>query len=388
MALAAMMVLGGLVAGSWVFCVLAALAARRYRAVRPPAVSSFEPVSILKPLHGVDDGLEANLRSFFEQDYPSFEILFAARADEDAGLALARRLAGEYSGVPVRFFVTGEPRYANAKVFSLETMTREARHRLLVMSDSDIRVTPEMLRVLAAEFSDPGLGVATCPYRAVPGASFWSMLEAIGMNTEFWGGAFTARMVEGGVRFAVGPTIAARPEAIEAAGGWGRLAEYLAEDFVLGQFAAEAGFGVILSSFVIEHRIGAQRWKANFAHRLRWNRSTRRSRPAGYAGQIFTNPLPLALAFVALAFVAGAPGWWWVVVVTAVLRAWAAHEVSGRTLKDPLCRRRWWLIPVQDLLSFGFWVAGFFGNTIEWRGRRYLLRPDGRFEPRRASPPR
>ncbi|HAX44364.1 MAG TPA: hypothetical protein DCY80_17605, partial [Solibacterales bacterium] len=189
MALAAVLLLGGLLAGSWVFCVLAAVAARRYRAVRPPAVSSFEPVSILKPLHGVDDGLEANLRSFFEQDYPSFEILFAARAEDDAGLALARRLAGEYPGVPVRFFVTGEPRYANAKVFSLETMTREARHRLLVMSDSDIRVAPEMLRVLAAEFSDPGLGVATCPYRAVPGASFWSMLEAIGMNTEFWGGA-------------------------------------------------------------------------------------------------------------------------------------------------------------------------------------------------------
>ncbi|HRJ22091.1 MAG TPA: glycosyltransferase, partial [Bryobacteraceae bacterium] len=150
---------------------------------------------------------------------------------------------------------------------------------------------------------------------------------------------------------------------------------YLAEDFVLGQFAAEAGFGVILSSFVIEHRIGAPRWKANFAHRLRWNRSTRRSRPAGYAGQIFTNPLPLALAFVA-----AAPGSWWVVVVTAGLRAWAAHEVSGRTLDDPLCRRRWWLIPVQDLLSFWFWVAGFFGNTIEWRGRKYRLLNDGRFE--------
>jgi ceramide glucosyltransferase len=376
MGLIAIFLLGALVLGSWVFCVLVVIAVRDYRAARPARHSSREPVSVLKPLHGLDDGLEANLRSFFLQDHPDFEILFAARHGNDAGLAVARRLAAEYPHVPARFLVTGEPPYANAKVWSLETMTREARHRLLVMSDSDIRVTPEMLSVLAGEFSDPRLGVATCPYRAVPGASFWSLLEAIGMNTEFWGGVFTARLVERGVRFAIGPTIAARPEAIEAAGGWPRLAGYLAEDFVLGQFAAAAGFKVILSSYVIEHRIGAQALRANFAHRLRWNRSTRRSRPAGYAGQIFTNPLPLALAFIA-----AAPSWWWTMVPAAALRAWAAHEVSGRTLNDPLCRSRWWLIPVQDLLSFAFWLAGFFGNTIEWRGRRYRLLRDGRFEP-------
>ena len=377
MSLAAAIVLGALLAGSWVFCLLVVIAARSYRAAAaPPAAAPNEPISVLKPLHGLDEGLEENLRSFFEQDYPAFELLFAARRDDDAGLNLARRLAREYPHASVRFYVTGEPPYANAKVWSLETMMREARHSLLVMSDSDIRVTPGMLRKLAAEFADPRLGVATCPYRAVPGASFWSTLEAIGMNTEFWGGAFTARLVERGVRFAVGPAIAARKQAIEAAGGWRKLAQYLAEDFVLGQFAAEAGYGVILSSYVIEHRIGAQGWRANFAHRLRWNRSTRRSRPAGYVGQAFTNPLPLALAFVA-----ALPAWWWILAPTAVLRAWAAHEVSWRTLKDPLCRRRWWLIPLQDLLSFAFWLAGFFGNTIEWRGRKYRLLRDGRFEP-------
>ena len=370
----AAIVLGALVLGSWVFCGLVVAAARAYRRVRPAAAARREPVSVLKPLHGLDDGLEENLRSFFEQDYPEFELLFAAREADDAGLALARRLAAEYAQIPARFCVTGEPPYANAKVWALETMTREARHHLLVMSDSDIRVTPELLSVIAAEFSNPRLGVATCPYRATPGASFWSMLEAIGMNTEFWGGVFTARLVERGVQFAVGPTIAARPEAIEAAGGWPRLAGYLAEDFVLGQRAARAGYEVILSSYIVEHRIGAQPMRANFAHRLRWNRSTRRSRPAGYAGQIFTNPLPLALAFIA-----AMPAWWWVIVPAAVLRAWAAHEVSGRTLRDPLCRR-WWLIPLQDLLSFAFWLAGFFGNTIEWRGRRYRLLADGRFE--------
>lgn len=366
----------GLAAGSWAYCVLTVWAVLDWRRQRPQASARSEPVSVLKPLHGLDDGLEENLRSFFEQDYPSFELLFAARREDDAGLALARRLSAEYPRVAARFFVTGEPPYANAKVWSLEIMTREAAHDLLVMSDSDIRVRPDALRTLAAEFADPRLGVATCPYRAVPGASFWSLLEALGMNTEFWGGCFTARLVERGVHFAVGPTIAARRGVIEDLGGWPRLSQYLAEDFVLGQQASQRGHGVILSSCVIEHRIGAQPWRANFAHRLRWNRSTRRSRPCGYAGQIFTLPLPLGLAAAAAA-PAHAP---WILGITALLRALAAWGVSQLALRDPLCRRRWYLIPLQDLLSFAFWLAGFFGNTIEWRGRRYRLLADGRFE--------
>lgn len=369
-------VAGALVGGSWVYCLLTVAAARRYLRGRPAPAEAEEPVSILKPLHGLDDELEENLRSFFEQDYGRFEILFAARREGDPALEVARRLASEYPRVPARILITGEPPYANAKVWSLELMMREAAYDLAVMSDSDIRVTAEMLRVIAAEFRDARLGVATCPYRAVPGRSFWSMLEAIGMNTEFWGGALVARLVERGVWFAVGPTIAARRRVIEDIGGWRRLSEYLAEDFVMGRFAAERGHGVILSSYVIEHRIGAQGWRANFAHRLRWNRSTRRSRPWGYLGQVFVNPLPLAVSVVA-----AMPSWWPAVPVTLALRAWAGWSVSQAVLADPLCRRRWYLVPVQDLLSFAFWLAGFFGETIEWRGRRYRLLRDGRFEP-------
>lgn len=363
-------------AGSWVYCALTVWAVLDWRRQRKPDAHTLEPVSVLKPLHGLDDGLEENLRSFFEQDYPQFELLFAARREDDAGLALARTLSAEYPHVPVRFFVTGEPPYANAKVWSLEIMTREARHDLLVMSDSDIRAGRGMLRTLAAEFADPRLGVATCPYRAVPGASFWSLLEALGMNTEFWGGCFVARLVERGVHFAVGPTIAARRRVIEDVGGWPRLSQYLAEDFVLGQSAAERGHGVILSSFVIEHRIGGQPLAANFAHRLRWNRSTRRSRPWGYLGQIFTNPLPPGL-LAALAWPSHAGG---ILAVTILMRALAGWSVSQLALRDPLCRRWWFLVPLQDLLSFAFWLAGFFGNVIEWRGRRYRLLADGRFE--------
>jgi ceramide glucosyltransferase len=159
-------------------------------------------------------------------------------------------------------------------------------------------------------------------------------------------------------------------------GGFDAVKEFLAEDFVMGKLAAEQGYGVILSSYVIEHRIGAQRFAANFRHRLRWNRSTRRSRPWGYVGQLFTNPLPLALLLWA-----AAPAWWPVAAATVALRALAGIATAGLVLRDPLTARLWWAVPVQDVASFAVWAAGFFGNTIVWRGRKYYLRVDGRFEP-------
>jgi len=359
-----------LLLGALVYSVLALVAAFRYLAISPPALQHAEPISILKPLAGLDAGLESNLRTFFEQDYAEFEILFAAREESDSGIAVARRLQTEYPRVRSRVVITGEPPYPNAKVWSLDRMMSVAAHDLLVMSDSDIRVTPEMLQTVAAEFQDAKLGVATCPYRAVAGSSFWSKLEGIGMNTDFMNGILVARMLEG-MKFAVGPTIVARRRVIESIGGFARIQEYLAEDFVLGKFAAEAGHGVILSSYVIEHHIGSSDFGHNAAHRLRWSRSTRRSRPAGYAGQLFTMPFAIALIVAAWE-----PLVWPVVPMTLAIRMLAARVVSWSVLG---ARINWLLLPVEDVAVFCFWVAGFFGNTIVWRDRRYRLERDGRF---------
>jgi ceramide glucosyltransferase len=188
-----------------------------------------------------------------------------------------------------------------------------------------------------------------------------------------------ARMLDG-MKFALGPTIAARRETLRRIGGFDAVKDYLAEDFVLGSLAAKHGFGVILSSYVIDHYIGAQPFSANLRHRLRWSRSARRSRPWGYAGQIFTHPLPLAMLLCAIA-----PAWWPVLAGTFVLRAAAVWATAGHVLRDPLTRRLWWLVPVQDAANLLVWCAGFFGNTILWRGRRYWLLPDGRFEPVEVS---
>lgn len=367
-----------LLLGAGVYSLLSIVAAFRYLSVRPPMAGSAVPISILKPLAGLDLDLESNLRTFFEQDYPAFEILFAVRDARDPAAEVVAHLQKDYPGVPSRLIVTGEPPYPNAKVYSLAHMLDQASNDLVVMSDSDIRVTPDLLRTVAAEFQDQQVGVATCPYRAVPGASLWSALEATGINTDFWASALVARMIEG-MRFAVGPTIAARRRVLHSIGGMNRLKDYLAEDFVLGKFAAEAGHGVILSSYVIEHHIGSTTLEANIAHRLRWTRSTRRSRPAGYLGQLFTMPLPLAL----LVCIAN-PAWWPVLPAAFLVRALAAYTVSSRVLH---ARINWLLLPVEDLLGFCFWTAGFFGKTILWRGRPYRLHSDGRFEPIPVSTP-
>ena len=355
------------------YSLLSVVAAIRYLAASGPKdAADHEPISVLKPLAGLDEGLDENLRGFFEQDYPHFELLFAVRQETDPCVALVRRLCAEHGHIPSRLILTGEPPYPHAKVYSLARMLAEARHDLVVMSDSDIRVTPDFLRHVAAEFADGATSLATCPYRALPGRSFWSRLEAAGMNTTFWQGVLTARMLDG-MKFAVGPTVAARRKAIDAIGGIERVKNYLAEDFELGKLIAEAGFRVILSSYVVEHRIGSETRAANFTHRIRWARTSRRSRPWGYFGQLFTYPLPLALLLCA-----AMPQWWPLLASTAVIRYASALFVSQVVLG---ARLNWALLPLEDVLGFAFWIAGFFGHHIAWRGRKYLLRPDGRFEP-------
>jgi ceramide glucosyltransferase len=276
-----------------------------------------------------------------------------------------------YRQVPSLVLYPVLPSYNNAKVYCLQQMLHGAANDLVVMSDSDTRASPDLLRNVAAEFEDPAMGIATCPYRAIPGGSFWSRLEATGMNTDFMAGILVARMLEG-MQFAVGPTIVARRSVLRSIGGFDRLKDYLAEDFVMGKFAAEAGHGVMLSSFVIEHHIGDSNMRHNAAHRLRWVRSTRRSRPLGYLGQVFTMPVPLAILVVALHL-----SWWPILPVALLVRAVSAWTVSVKVLRAPL---PWILLPLEDITAFLFWIAGYFGNTITWRGQRYRLHADGRFE--------
>lgn len=371
----ALIVLAILVAGSLVYCLLTIIAALSHlgQANRVDQPHPAPPISVLKPLAGVEDGLRDNLISFFEQDYPAFELIFAVRHATDPAYALAASLISQYPTVSCRLLLTAEPPYPNAKVYSLSMMTAAAANDVLVMSDSDILVNRSFLRQVATEIAADEYDLATCPYRANPGNTIWSRLEALGMNTEFWGGVLVAKLVEG-VRFTIGPTVVARRNVLEAI-PWSSLSGYLAEDFVLGQRAAGIGFRVALSQVVVEHRLSGESMKQNLAHRLRWARSTRRSRPAGYVGQLFTYPVPLALLLTV-----ASPRFWPALAVTVVARMLAAYAVAHRVLGAELGLSGWFLLPLQDTLGFAFWLAGFSGNHIDWRGRRYRLNKDGTFE--------
>jgi ceramide glucosyltransferase len=362
-----------LLTGSLVYCVLILVATRQFLSTRLPASGDQPLVSILKPLCGHDDGLEENLRSFFVQDYPEYEVLLGVHRINDPAVPVAEKIMREFSGkISARLIVTGESPIPNAKAFSLNRMVREARHDLLVMSDSDVRVKPNLLSHLVREFQEQRIGLISCPYLAVPGESLWSRLEAIGMNTELLGGVLVARMLEG-MRFALGCTVAVRRSVLEDMGGFGYLQEFLAEDFVIGHRAAELGHGVLLSSQVIEHRIGSQAMMNNLGHRLRWARSTRRSRPAGYWGQIFTYPLPWALLLCLVYHAA-----WPAVLLTLVLRSLAAAATAHYVLHDPVTQKQWWLLPLQDVIGFLVWISGFGGDTIVWRDRKCTVLRDGR----------
>src|SRR5262245_60582712 len=283
-------------AGGMVYYLLAIMAARKLRKARgaeEPKVGYSPEISLLKPLRGADPELERHLESFFQQDYPSFEILFAVRRTDDPAVAVVGQLMARYPHIPARLIFTGEPPYANAKVYSMEKMSEAARADILVITDSDTSVSRDYLRRIAVAFLPEGVGAATNLYRGVSGADLWSKLEALGMSTEFMAGVVVANHLEG-MKFTLGPSMAIRRDCLRAIGEFAAMADYLADDFVLGQWASKAGYQVALLPHVVNHHATAVGFKSSFKHRLRWNRSSRFSRPAGYIGQGFTYGLPWA----------------------------------------------------------------------------------------------
>jgi ceramide glucosyltransferase len=377
-------------AGSVVYCGIALCGAARFVRRRRrngksvpsessvSSESSTPPVSLLKPLCGLDRELEENLRSFCLQDYPSFEILFSVREESDPAVALVGRLMKTHPAVPMRLLVLGPPRYLNAKVHGLEAMMEAAAHDALVVTDSDVRVAPDYLRSVVAPLADAQVGMVTCISRGVAGRSLWSRLEALSMNTHFIPGVLSAWVLLG-LRFSLGPTMVIRKRTVEALGGFRILGDYLADDFVLGEKVAASGKKVVLAGNVPDHLVCNESRRDSLRHRLRWERSARRSRPAGYVGQVFMHTFPLAL----LAWAAAPAGSHLGITLVATSLA-ARGLLSGVTywgvLRDRSFLRDWWLLPAQDLVSFAIWCWAFFGREIEWRGARFRVLRGGKLQ--------
>lgn len=337
------------------------------------------PLSLLKPLHGDEPGLAAHLATFFEQDYPEYELLFCAADAADEGLAAARAVAERYPAIPARFFTTGTPKYINAKVHSLELMTAAASHEILVISDSDVRVSPDYLRAIAAPFADPRVGGMTCLYRGVAAeGGIWAQLEAVGMSVEMTAGVLVANMLEG-TQFALGPTMAFRRECIDAMGGMGTIGDYCSDDYLLGNAVHEQGRTMVLSHHVIDHMIINSGMTASLKHQARWMKSTRFSRPKGHFGTALTFSLPFGLLGLAAGIGMGRPWLGTAMFAWSVLTRWMIAWAAGfKVVGERNPALLYILYPIRDLMGFGFWAASYLSREIVWRGKVYELLPRGK----------
>ena len=337
------------------------------------------PLTLLKPLAGTEPDLEAHLASFFEQDYPEFEVLFCAREANDAGLEIARRVAARYPQIPAKFFSTGQPPYINAKVASMELMEKSAAHGILVISDSDVRVTPDYLRAVALPFADEKVGGMCCLYRGIAaGGGVWARLEAVGMSVEMTAGVLVARMMEG-MQFVLGPTMAFRRDVIRQMGGFKVTADYCADDFVLGNETYKLGRTVVLSHHAIDHIVINLSLMASLKHQVRWMKSTRFSRPKGHFGTALTFSMPFGFVGLLAGALLGHVWWGLALLAWAIATRLALSIAVGRmVVRDPSWFNLLVLYPVRDLMGFFFWASSYMGSKILWRGRVFQLLPGGK----------
>jgi ceramide glucosyltransferase len=345
----------------------------------PLPESQLPPVSILKPLKGVDPEIWESFCTHCEQEYPQFQLIFGVNDPGDPAIEVVRKLQAKYPNCAIDLLVCDRVLGANIKVSNLVQMLPAARHELLLVNDSDIRVPSDYLRKVITPLADTSVGLVTCLYRAVASPTLGSRLEALGINTDFVPGVLSARFLEKGLHFGLGSTLAFRRADLEAIGGFEALLDYLADDYELGRRIAATGKQVELSAATVETFLPAYTLRQFFRHQLRWSRTIRDARRWGYTGLLFTFGLPWALLTLLAAH--GARWAWLLFTVTFAARLAvgfaAARVVHDRQIFRSELLRNIFLLPLRDLIAPLVWVASFAGNRIHWRGDSFVLK-DGK----------
>jgi len=342
----------------------------------PPRDDSFAPpVSILKPVRGVDPGAYENFASYCRIDYPDYELVFAMADPHDQVIPVIEQLQRDFPDRSIRF-VTDVPRVGeNNKVNSLCRLVKEARYGLLVMTDSDVRVPRDYLREVVAPFADRRVGAVTCFYRCAGGGTLAANLDMLGMCMDSVPSALLARQLEGNVQFAFGWTMATTKERLAEIGGWEAMANHHSDDFELGNRIASKGHRVELTREPVGMVFPEEEFTDFLRHELRWAVGLRNVRPTGYAGMIFTHGLPWT---VLATVVAAASGWAGIaaafVAAYLALRLGLAYAAGVWGLQDRNITSKLWLAPVRDAISAAIWFAGFFTDRITWRGLEYRVR--------------
>ncbi|HZL68567.1 MAG TPA: bacteriohopanetetrol glucosamine biosynthesis glycosyltransferase HpnI [Candidatus Limnocylindrales bacterium] len=372
--LCALLALAG--AAYFAMCIVAAMRFRR-ECSHPSETLFTPPVSILRSLKGLDPHMYSAFRSHCLLDYPEYEVLFGVSEADDPALALVEKLGEEFPQAKLRVVHCPQVLGLNGKVSNLAQMLPQASYEYIIINDSDILVPRNYLLRVLAPLAQPGVGMVTALYRGLAGKTLGSKLEALGLSTDFSGGVLVARAMEGGIRFALGATIATTKTVLREIGGLEPLADYLGDDYELGARAAAAGYQVRLADIVVETALPDYSFRDFWAHQLRWARNVKDRRGAQYFGLIVT----FGLVWAVLAVVAAPRAWWtWLVfVVTAALRVMSAVVVGRGVLDDPQVLRDLWLLPLRDVVALAIWLVSYFGDEVEWRGLRFRLR-DGKLE--------
>ena len=354
-----------------------AIAIARVRAFRAKASAqsgglSSTPVTILKPLHGDEPDLFENLCSFCDQEYAQYQVIFGAANPEDPALEVARAVAARFPQVDVEIVAGNAKPAGNPKIGNLLGIIDRARHPLLVIADSDIRVDRSYLQAVVSCFDDPQAGGATCIYGGIAHASLASRLGAMHINDQFAPSVMVAAVLEP-LTYCFGATMAVRRDVLERIGGLEALADHLADDYLLGKRISEAGYRVALVPYAAQTTVSDETLAALWRHERRWSRAILGQRRAGYIGSIVTYVLPFAAAF---ALTARTPFSCVVFGAAAALRVWLHFE--GRSAFAPQTPPQPWLIPLRDCFGVAVWISAFFGKRVRWQNDEYHLRAGGR----------
>jgi len=360
----------------FIYYLIALYSSWRYfrKPVEAPDASFTPPVSILKPIRGLDPDAGENLASFCRLDYPEFEIVFCVDPDDESVLSVLAKLAGDFPERRIRVLRGSGRVAANDKVAKLARLVSEAAHEVVVISDSDVRVRPDYLRQVIAPLRDPKVGAATCFYIPTDVATPIDHLQSVGMMSDFYAGVLVAWQLDG-VKFALGPTIATTRARLNGFGGYPELENRPADDLLVGRLIAEQGYEVVLLRYAIETVCDYSSLRDLLHKRLRWIVVMRHMRPWGHLGLLLTPGLPWSLAAVAihpsaavaLCYLGG----------YMALRMAMTWTIGVHGLHQPRQWKQMPLIPVWDAVAFAIWLASFGRNTIRWRGADYRIR-DGR----------
>jgi len=364
-----------LIAPPLCYGLLSIICCRRFFGRGPREHDHVPAVTILKPVKGMDAESFENFASFCRQDYPLFQIVFAVASADDPAIPVIQRLITTFPSLDINLVINDRIYGPNYKVSNLINSFPAAKHEIIIVCDSDIRVGPRYLREVAGPFRDTSVGLVTSLYRSSRVRNLPTVLEALGFTTEMIPNVMVAVSLEG-LTFALGASMAVRREALAAIGGFEALADYLADDYQLGNMVHRAGFRLELSGYFVESVMKRETLGGILSRQLRWARTMRASRPLGYFASGITQPVPAAL--LALLVSGFSPAGWIAVALLGLSRLCCGFVFSRFFVRDGLLPRYLWLLPLRDLLAFATWVLSFLGNRVVWRSHTFRVLPGGK----------